>query len=107
MLGPQDRTRVLEQAGTREKSLAGQLDELLREVPTSSHGGEFYALVNDIDGGRPRETLAENLVHIATLLMDRRYPQHPHFHADPKRQDLEMLLGLDGAGRRGQYLGAV
>ena len=24
--------------------------------------------------------------------MDRRYPQHPHFHADPKKQDLELLL---------------
>src|SRR5262249_37749676 len=47
---------------------------------------------SDVDSSRPRETLAENLEHIATLLMDRRYPQHPTFLAEPKKQDLEVLL---------------
>jgi hypothetical protein len=89
-LGPQDRAKLLEQAGIREKTLQGQLEELLNEVYIRH--GEFCALISDIDSSRPRETLAENLEHIATLLMDRRYPQHPSFAAEPKRQELETLL---------------
>src|SRR5439155_18689034 len=30
--------------------------------------------------------------HIAAVLMDRRYPQHPHFLAEPKKPDLEALV---------------
>ncbi|MBK9069384.1 MAG: hypothetical protein IPL79_00010 [Myxococcales bacterium] len=89
-LGPQDKSKVLDQAGIREKTLEGQLDELLREVYVRH--GEFCALISDVDSGRPRETMFENLEHIATLLMDRRYPQHPTFSAEPKKQDLEALL---------------
>jgi hypothetical protein len=89
-LGAQDRTKILDQAGIRQKTLEGQLEELLKEIYI--HHGEFFALISDVDGSRPRETLAENLEHIATLLMDRRYPQHPTFLADPKKQDLEALL---------------
>jgi len=89
-LGAQDRIKILDQAGIRQKTLEGQLEELLREVYV--HHGEFFALISDVDSSRPRETLAENLEHIATLLMDRRYPQHPTFLTDPKRQDLEALL---------------
>lgn len=89
-LGPQDRAKVLEQAGIRANTLEGQLGELLREVYV--HHGEFLALISDVDGSRPRETLAENLEHITTLLMDRRYPQHPHFGAEPRKADLEALL---------------
>jgi hypothetical protein len=90
-LGPQDKTKVLDQAGIREKTLEGQLDDLLKEVYIRH--GEFFALISDVDSSRPRETLAENLEHIATLLMDRRYSQHPTFFAEPKKQDLEALLG--------------
>jgi hypothetical protein len=89
-LGPQDRGKVLDQAGIRQKTLEGQLGELLHEVYV--HHGEFCALITDVDSSRPRETLSENLEHIATLLMDRRYPQHPAFIAEPKKQDLEALL---------------
>ena len=89
-LGPQDRGKVLDQAGIRAKTLEGQLEELLREVYVRH--GEFSALISDVNSSRPRETLAENLEHITTLLMDRRYPQHPHFGADPKKSDLEALL---------------
>ena len=89
-LGPQDRAKVVEQAGTRARSLEGQLDELLREVYV--HHGEFFALISDVDSSRPKETLRENLEHIAGLLMDRRYPLHPHFGAEPKKPDLEALL---------------
>lgn len=90
-LGPQDKSKVLDQAGIRQKTLEGQLEELLKEVYIRH--GEFFALISDVDSSRPRETLAENLEHIATLLMDRRYPQHPAFLAEPKKQDLEALLG--------------
>ncbi len=89
-LGPQDKSKVLDQAGIRQKTLEGQLDDLLKEVYIRH--GEFFALISDVDSSRPRETLAENLEHIAALLMDRRYPQHPTFLAEPKKQDLELLL---------------
>ncbi len=89
-LGPQDRRQVLDQAGIRERTIVGQLDDLLKELYVRH--GEFCSLISDVDSSRPRETLAENLEHIAMLLMDRRYPQHPTFLAEPKRQDLELLL---------------
>ena len=89
-LGTQDRSKILDQAGIRQKTLEGQLEDLLKEVYVRH--GEFFALISDVDSSRPRETLAENLEHIAALLMDRRYPQHPTFLADPKKQDLEALL---------------
>jgi len=89
-LGPQDRGKILDQAGIRQKALEGQLADLLTEVYVRH--GEFFALISDVDSSRPRETLAENLEHIATLLMDRRYPQHPTFLSDPKKQELEALL---------------
>jgi Family of unknown function (DUF6079) len=88
--GPQDRSKLLDQAGIRQKTLEGQLDDLLCEVYVRH--GEFFAVISDIDSSRPRETLSENLDHIATLLMDRRYPQHPTFLAEPKKPDLEALL---------------
>lgn len=88
--GPQDRSKVLEQATIRGQTLEGQLDELLREVYV--HHGEFLALTSDIDGSRPRPTLSENLEHIATLLMDRQFPQHPQLGAEPKKADVEALL---------------
>jgi hypothetical protein len=90
MLGLQDRGKVLDQAGIRQKALEGQLQELLCEVYVRH--GEFFAVISDIDSSRPRETLGENLEHIATLLMDRRYPQHPTFLAEPKKPDVEALL---------------
>jgi hypothetical protein len=89
-LSQQDKSKVLDQAGIRQKTLEGQLEDLLKEVYVRH--GEFLALISDVDSSRPRETLAENLEHIAALLMDRRYPQHPTFIAEPKKQDLELLL---------------
>lgn len=90
-LGPQDKSKVLDQAGIRQKTLEARLEDLLEEVYIRH--GELFALISDVDSSRPRETLAENLEHIAALLMDRRYPQHPTFLAEPKKQDLEALLG--------------
>ncbi|MCG8417456.1 MAG: DUF6079 family protein [Proteobacteria bacterium] len=89
-LGPQDRTKVLDQARIRLKTSQGQLDDLLREVYIRH--GEFLALISDVDKSRPHETLADNLRHIATVLMDRRYPQHPAFLAEPRAADLTLLL---------------
>ncbi len=89
-LGPQDRLKIIEQAGIREKSLDAQLEELLKEVYVRH--GEFVALISDVDNKRPHESLADNLTHITTLMMDRRYPQHPTFLAEAKKQDLETLL---------------
>lgn len=86
-----DRSKLIEQANIRENTLKGQLKDLLVEVYVRH--GEFQALISDVDSARPKETLAENLEHIATLLMDRRYPQHPHFGAEPRKADLEALLG--------------
>jgi hypothetical protein len=88
--GAQDKSKLLNQASVRAHTLEGQLEDLLKEVYVRH--GEFYALITDVDPGRPRETLLENLEHIAALLMDRRYSQHPLFLAEPKKQDLEELL---------------
>jgi hypothetical protein len=90
-LGPQERSKIIDQASIREKTLDGQLEDYLRNVYIAH--GEFSALISDVDSSRPRETLAENLEHIAGVLMDRRFPQHPQFLADPKKADLELLLG--------------
>lgn len=89
-LGPQDRSKVLDQAGIRAQTLEGQLKDLLQEVYV--HHGEFLALTSDIDSSRPHKELRENLDHIAALLMDRQFPQHPQFGAEPKKQDLDLLL---------------
>ena len=89
-LGPQDRSKVLDAARVREHTLVAQLDECLKEVYIRH--GEFVALISDVDRSRPHPTLAENLEHIATLLMDRRYPQHPHFVVEPRKADLDLLL---------------
>ena len=89
-LGPNDRAKVLEQASVRESTLNLQLEDLLKELYVAH--GEFVALISDIDGSRPHPTLRENLDHITTLLMDRQFPQHPPFAAEPKKADLELLL---------------
>jgi hypothetical protein len=90
MLSPVDRGRLVEQAHARERLLVEQLDGLLKEVYVKH--GEFFALISDVDTKRPHETLAANVDHVAQLLMDRRYPQHPQFLAEPKKADIGKLL---------------
>ncbi|MBX7096839.1 MAG: hypothetical protein K1X89_03920 [Myxococcaceae bacterium] len=98
--GKQDRTKLLENAVAREKMLADDLDALLLRVYVKE--GEFFPLVNGVDSARPRETLFENLEHITAALMDRRYPQHPLFTAEPKKADLQCLLEwMLSAGEQG------
>jgi hypothetical protein len=87
---PNDRAQLRDLAATRERALEAQVDELLRKVYIEH--GEFHALVPDVDERRPKETLRENLEHIATVLLERRYPQHPRFLTEPKKADLELLL---------------
>ncbi|HLL23477.1 MAG TPA: DUF6079 family protein [Kofleriaceae bacterium] len=89
-LAPADRTRLIDQAQAREKLLNEQLGELLRKVYIEH--GEFFPLISDIDTKRPFPDLEANLKHIAGLVMDRRYPEHPAFLAEPKRADLARLL---------------
>jgi hypothetical protein len=81
---------VLEQAAERERTFSSRLDELIKELYIAH--GELVALISDIDKARPHPTLRENLDHITTLLMDRQFPQHPPFGAEPKKADLELLL---------------
>ena len=89
-LAPGDRAKVIEQASVRAGTLTKQLQDLLVEVYVTH--GEFLALVTDVDQRRPHDTMAANLDHIAHVLMDRRYPQHPQFLAEPRKVDLERLL---------------
>lgn len=89
-LGAQDRKKALEQASIRASSLEGRLAELLVDVYVNQ--GEFLALASGLDTRRPHKTLHENLEHIATVLMDRRYGPHPSFGAEPRKAELELLL---------------
>lgn len=89
-LAPADRARLVDQAHGRERLLVEQVDALLVEVYVKH--GEWYPLIGDIDTRRPHETLEDNLKHIAGVLMDRRYPQHPTFPSEPKKADLAKLL---------------
>jgi hypothetical protein len=89
-VSPADRVRLLDLAHGREKILTEQLDELLAKVYIEH--GEFFALISDVDGKRPHDKLRPNLEHIARLLMDRRYAQHPVFLSDPKKAELGKLL---------------
>ena len=89
-LAPADRGRIVEQAHAREKLLSEQVNDLLRSVYVTH--GEFFTLISDVDTKRPHDDLAANLNHIAQLLMDRRYPQHPQFLAEPRKAELSKLL---------------
>jgi hypothetical protein len=88
-LGAQDRARSRPGQAFAEDT-RGQLDELLKR---GLHPPR-RVLRADLRRRRqpPRETLAENLEHIAALLMDRRYPQHPTSSPSRRRPDLEALL---------------
>lgn len=90
MLSPADRGRLVDQAHAREKLLAEQAQALLKKVYIEH--GEFFALISDVDTKRPHDELEPNLKHIAGLLMDRHYPQHPVFLAEPKKAELGRLL---------------
>ena len=89
-LAPADRGRLVDQAHGREKALEEQIDALLLEVYVKH--GEWFPLISDVDPKRPHEAIEDNLKHIAGLLMDRRYPQHPTFAVEPKKADLVRLL---------------
>jgi hypothetical protein len=50
-LGPQDRSKVLDQAAIRQRTLEGQLEDLMCEVYVRH--GEFFAFISDIDRASP------------------------------------------------------
>lgn len=85
-----DRAQLLDQATTRRNRMEQQLQERLADV---YNAGDLLALISDVNE-RPQTggPLAENLHRVARVLMDRRYPHHPHLSAQPKKQDLELLL---------------
>ena len=89
-MGRGDKEAVLDQAQAREKTLADRLERVTREVYVDQ--GEVVPLISDVDTRRPYKELDKDLLHFATLLMDRRYPGHPDFKAEPNRADLERLL---------------
>ncbi|MBK6520471.1 MAG: hypothetical protein IPG04_41690 [Polyangiaceae bacterium] len=88
--GAQDRQKILEQANVCATTLEAELSDLLKEVYI--HHGELFALLSEVDGSRPQDTIAGNLEHIAELLMDRRYANHPSFLSEPRKAELELLL---------------
>jgi hypothetical protein len=90
LLSPTDRGRLVDQAHAREKLLVEQVAGLLKKVYLEH--GELFPLIGDIDTKRPHDELEPNLRHIAGLLLDRRYPQHPAFLAEPKKAELGKLL---------------
>jgi hypothetical protein len=88
--GPQDKAKLLEQAGIRQQQVEGQLTRLLQAVYVDH--AELLPLISDVDTHPRQPTLAENLDHMAGVLMDRRYPKHPPFGAEPRVAELELLL---------------
>lgn len=96
--GPQERSKILEDAAIRERNLERRIDELIAEVYVQH--GELKPLISDIDVRlHEKASLAETLEQLAARLMDRKYPQHPSFSAEPKRASLERLLAwMIGAG---------
>lgn len=89
-LSPADRNRLVDQAQGRERLLEEQVDALLKEVYIKH--GEWFALISDVSAKPAHEELSDNLRHIAQLLMDRQFPEHPNFLAEPKKADLARLL---------------
>ncbi|NUN14839.1 MAG: hypothetical protein HUU55_14505 [Myxococcales bacterium] len=89
--GPADRVRIVEQASTRMKQLEGELVKLLQMIYLQQ--SEWVALVSDVDR-RPvaEDSLKGNLEFAAKMLLDRKFPQHPRFLAEPKKGELELLL---------------
>jgi hypothetical protein len=85
-----ERQRVIDQAAERARSLRAEMERIVRNA-YKDHG-EALALTSDIPGHVPQPELRDNLDHFARELLDRRYPQHPRFLADPRPQELRVLL---------------
>ena len=105
---PRDGRPADTQQGPRSRESARSLSGPARGPPQQKLHPTRRVLRADLRRreSRPREKLSENPEHIAPLLMDRRYPQHPGFLAEPKKGPREAAR-VDGAGRRDQRLGAL
>jgi hypothetical protein len=89
-LSAPDRQRVVELATDRARTLRAELERVLRTI-YQDHG-EALALTSDIPADVPHPGLHDDLVHFAGDLLDRRYPQHPRFLAEPRPGELRALL---------------
>ncbi len=90
-LAHSDRQTIVGEADTRRRRLLADLEGVLRRVYADQ--GEVFPLNDGIDTERPfKDDLGKNLGHFATALLDRRYPSHPSFGAQPGKKALERLL---------------
>lgn len=89
-LSAADRQRAVEQAADRARGLRQEVEAIIRRA-YQDHG-EVLALTSDIPAKVPHPDLQANLHHFAAELLDRRYPQHPRFGAEPRAAELERLL---------------
>ncbi len=89
-LGHQDRQTILKDAETHRRTLRGEFEKVLARVYVDQ--GEVVALHDGIDTQIPhKDHLGKNLERFAGVLLDRRFPGHPHFGARPMKKDLERL----------------
>mgnify|MGYP007112380467 CR=1 FL=1 len=88
-LAPADRSQVVEQANNLAVNIRSQLKDKLRTIYMSA--GIAEALLGDVNADIPHPELDKNLAHFASLLLDRKYPQHPGFEVEPRPADLELL----------------
>ncbi len=103
---PQDRQSTVERAKDRAATLRRAMADLLRRAYVTE--GEVQPLVSDLSGVSPKPEMAQNTAYLASVLLDRRYPRHPDFKAEPRLPDLRLLLdwmlqAAETDGRRAPY----
>lgn len=101
-----DRLSTLERAKDRAATLRRAMADVLRRAYVTE--GEIHPLVSDLAGVSPLPEMAQNPAHLAGVLLDRRYPRHPVFKAEPRLADLRLLLdwllqAAETEGRRAPY----
>lgn len=100
--GSTDRTSLLEQARNRATVLRHRLDAAL--IQAYDEQGEVKALIGPRDPDLGTGKLADDLDRIVRELLDRRFPQHPAFHAsaDSRREEASRanLRAVEGFVRR-------
>ena len=87
--GPNERKQIQEQAQNQATTLRQNLGEKLREVYRDH--GRVVALIDGIEAKVPDKDLPKIAAALAGSLLDRRYPDHPGFKAEPKAEGLRNL----------------
>lgn len=85
-----DRQQIVARGQDLERTLRQRLEQILRVI-YKDHG-EVVPLVGDIATDLPHADMRANAEHLARALLDRRFPQHPHFTAEPRPAELQTLL---------------